>query len=92
MDVIKVATLARLEITPEEAERFQGQLEQVLAHVEQLEKVDVSEIEPTSHAVPVFDVIRDDASIEDHRLTAAEALSNAPEESHDQFKVVKVVE
>ena len=92
MDVIKVANLARLEITPEEAERFQGQLEEVLAHVEQLEKVDVTGIEPTSHAVPVFDVMREDATREQHRLTAEEALSNAPEQSHDQFKVVKVVE
>lgn len=91
MDVIKVANLARLEISDEEAARFQGQLEQVLKHVEQLESVDVSGIEPTAHANPVFDVIREDEA-RDHSFTADEALQNAPERSQDQFKVVKVVE
>lgn len=91
MDVIKVANLARLEITDEEAERFQGQLDQVLAHVEQLEDVDVTGIEPTAHATPVFDVIREDMA-RDQSFTAEEALRNAPERSQDQFKVVKVIE
>lgn len=91
MDVIKVANLARLEITEAEAERFQGQLDQVLAHVEQLENVDVSGIEPTAHANPVFDVMREDVARQPD-FSADEALQNAPERSQDQFKVVKVIE
>ncbi len=91
MDVHKVAHLARLALSDEEAERFQKQLDQVLGHVEQLESVDVSGIEPTAHASPVFDVIREDRAL-DHSFSADEALANAPERSQDQFKVVKVVE
>ncbi|MCB1231128.1 MAG: Asp-tRNA(Asn)/Glu-tRNA(Gln) amidotransferase subunit GatC [Verrucomicrobiae bacterium] len=91
MDVNQVANLARLALTADEAARFQTQLEQILKHVEQLESVDVSGIEPTAHANPVFDVIRDDVAW-DKNFTADEALANAPERTQDQFKVTKVVE
>lgn len=91
MDVNQVAKLARLALSDDEASRFQSQLEQILQYVEQLESVDVSGIEPTAHANPVFDRMREDVAL-DHSFTADEALANAPERSQDQFKVVKVVE
>ncbi len=91
MDVNKVANLARLTLSAEEATRFQAQLDHILKHVEQLESVDVTGIEPTAHANPVFDVMREDVA-DDRSFTADEALANAPERSQDQFKVVKVVE
>lgn len=91
MDVHKVAHLARLALSDEEAARYQKQLDQVLKHVEQLESVDVTGIEPTAHANPVFDVIREDLAW-DKNFSADEALANAPERSQDQFKVTKVVE
>lgn len=91
MDVSQVASLARLALSPEEAARFQAQLDLILGHIEQLKAVDVSGIEPTAHANPVVDVMREDLP---HRrsFSAAEALANAPERSQDQFRVVKVVE
>jgi aspartyl-tRNA(Asn)/glutamyl-tRNA(Gln) amidotransferase subunit C len=91
MDVTQVANLARLALSPEEAARFQTQLEQILGHIEQLNAVDVSGIEPTAHANPIYDVLREDVPHE-ASFSADEALSNAPERSHDQFRVVKVVE
>ena len=91
MDVNEVANLARLALSADETARFQVQLDQILKHVEQLESVDVSGIEPTAHAIPVFDVMRDDLA-NDGSFTVDEALANAPERSQDQFKVVKVVE
>lgn len=91
MDVSQVANLARLALTPEETGRFQSQLDHILAHIEQLSAVDVSGIEPTAHANPVFDVLRND--VPHHcSFSADEALLNAPERSQDQFRVVKVVE
>jgi aspartyl-tRNA(Asn)/glutamyl-tRNA(Gln) amidotransferase subunit C len=91
MDVNYVANLARLDLSPEEAERYQGQLDQVLEHMNQLEEVDISDIEPTAHATPVFDVMREDKAHEES-FTPEEALANAPEVAQGQFKVVKVVE
>lgn len=91
MDVSQVATLARLELSPEETARFQSQLDHILGHIAQLNAVDVSGIEPTAHANPVPDVMREDVP-RGGSFSNAEALANAPERSGEQFKVVKVVE
>ena len=55
-----VAKLARLALTSEEKATFAHQLGDVLHHIEQLSKVDVSNVEPTAHAAPVFNVWADD--------------------------------
>lgn len=90
IDVAYVAHLARLHLTPEETERFQGQLEQVLAYVRELDAIDVSGVEPTSHAVPVQNVLREDATLP--CLDRAEVLANAPAQRHDQFLVPRILE
>ena len=58
IDVPYLARLARLELTQEEIDLFGGQLGRILDHVEQMNKLDISGIEPTAHAISVFDVIR----------------------------------
>ena len=60
MDVGYVAKLACIDLTEEEKTLFQGQLDQVLHYVEQLNELDVSDVEPTAHAIPVFNVFRKD--------------------------------
>ena len=90
LDVNYVAKLARLRLTAEEAELFQEQLGHVLEYADKLREVDVSAVEATAHAAPVYDVVRED---EAHPwLTAEEALSNAPRQANDLFLVTKVVE
>jgi len=91
MDITQVAHLARLQLTEDEAVRFQEQLDLILEDVKKLESVDVSGIEPTAHASPLFDVLREDA-VHGDSFTSEQALANAPDRSRDQFKVVKVVE
>jgi len=91
MNIRDVATLARLELSDEEATRYQVQVDQILHYVEQLNRIDVSGIEPTAHAGALFDVVREDVTT-DQGLTREEALSNAPAVSHDQFRLPKVVE
>ena len=91
MDVRYAANLARIALTDDEAERYEKQLGQILAYVEQLSAVDVEGIEPTAHASPVFDVIREDIA-HDRNFTAEEALANAPAVAQGQFKMPKVVE
>lgn len=92
MDVRKVAHLARIHLSEEETETFQKQFDQILGYVEQLDGIDVSGIEPTAHAGAVFDVYRDDEAREEHRLSRDEALSNAPDSAHEQFRMPKVVD
>ena len=89
-DVRYVAQLARLDLTEVEIAKFQSQLGQVLAHVEKLNAVDVSGVEPTAHANQVVNVLR--ADVARQGFTPAEALSNAPREANGLFIVPKVIE
>ena len=90
IDVPYLARLARLEITPEEVELFGGQLGRILDHVEQMNKLDISGIEPTAHAITVFDVIRED--VEGESLPKAVILENAPHNANGLFVVPKVLD
>jgi aspartyl-tRNA(Asn)/glutamyl-tRNA(Gln) amidotransferase subunit C len=90
IDIHRVAKLARLELTEEEAIHYGAQLLRVLDHMDTLAKFDLVGVEPTSHALPVYDVVRAD---EAHSgFTQAQALSNAPKAVLDQFQIPKVIE
>jgi aspartyl-tRNA(Asn)/glutamyl-tRNA(Gln) amidotransferase subunit C len=90
IDVAYVAQLARLELTPEEMTRLEGQLGNVLAYVDQLRKLNVDGIEPMAHAIPQVNVFRQDESRPSTPLELA--LMNAPQRMNDLFVVPKVVE
>jgi aspartyl-tRNA(Asn)/glutamyl-tRNA(Gln) amidotransferase subunit C len=90
LNIDHIARLARLELTREEKERFEQQLGDVLHHITQLSKVDVSGVEPTAHAFPLFNVWQDDVARSG--LTVESALRNAPEQRDDMIVVPKVVE
>ena len=90
LDVAYVAQLARLKLNAEETQLFQKQLGDVLKYAGKLEKVDVSGVESSAHAVPMFNVVREDDPRE--WFSAEEALANAPRKADDLFIVTKVVE
>jgi aspartyl-tRNA(Asn)/glutamyl-tRNA(Gln) amidotransferase subunit C len=90
LDVAYVARLARLNLTAEETELFQKQLGDVLKYAEKLREVDVSNVEAAAHALPIFNVFREDAPRE--WFTAQQGLSNAPRQAKGLFIVPKVVE
>ena len=90
IDVRYVANLARIKLSDEEVETFQGQLEQIVEYVEKIGSLDVSDIEPTSHAHPVQNVFRKDVVTES--LARADVMANAPEQTDEQFRVPKIVE
>ena len=90
LDVGYVAKLARLSLTEDEAQLFQRQLQQVLAHADKLREVDVTGVDVSAHALPMFNVFREDRARD--WFTADEALSNAPRQANGLFIVPKVVE
>jgi len=90
LDVAHVAKLARLDLTEEETKLFQAQLGRVLEYAEKLRELDLSGVEETAHAIPVFNVFRPDEP--QAWLTAEEALNNAPRQADGLFIVPKVVE
>ena len=90
LDVGYVSKLARLNLTDEETKLFQKQLADVLKYAEKLRAVDVSHVEAAAHALPIFNVFREDEPRD--WFTADEALSNAPHKANQLFVVTKVVE
>jgi aspartyl-tRNA(Asn)/glutamyl-tRNA(Gln) amidotransferase subunit C len=90
LNIDHVAKLARLALTPEEKAKFAHQLGDVLHHIEQLSKVDVSGVEPTAHAFPVVNVWAEDVARPG--LPVTEALRNAPAQREHMIVVPKVVE
>jgi len=90
MDIEKVARLARLELSEEEREAFRRQLGKILEYMEQLNQVDTSEVEPTSHTLSVFNVFRED-EIRDSS-SQEEVLGIAPEEEEGHFRVPRIID
>ncbi|MBD2196693.1 MULTISPECIES: Asp-tRNA(Asn)/Glu-tRNA(Gln) amidotransferase subunit GatC [Calothrix] len=87
--VRKVALLARLELQPEEEEKFTTQLGSILDYIEQLNELDVSDVQPTTRAIDVSNVTRED---ELKPYPDREAiLQGAPEQEGDFFKVPKIL-
>jgi aspartyl-tRNA(Asn)/glutamyl-tRNA(Gln) amidotransferase subunit C len=90
LDVRYTAQLARINLSDEEIATFQSQLDQVIQYVDKLKEVDISGVDPTAHAIPVFNVFRPDVPRD--CFDAATALSNAPRQANGLFSVTKVVE
>lgn len=90
LEVAYVARLARINLTEEEAKTFQKQLDDVLKYVEKLRQLDVTDANVAAHALPLFNVLRDDTSRQ--WFTAEQALSNAPRQANGLFVVPRVVE
>jgi aspartyl-tRNA(Asn)/glutamyl-tRNA(Gln) amidotransferase subunit C len=90
LDVQAVARLARVALSEEEVATFGAQLGRVLEHIELLGRVDISGVEPTAHANPVFNVLRDDEPIDG--LQRAEVLALAPRQANSLVIVPKVIE
>jgi aspartyl-tRNA(Asn)/glutamyl-tRNA(Gln) amidotransferase subunit C len=89
-DVKYVARLARLALTPEEEAKFQAQLGNILGYIAKLNELDVSNVEPTAHAVPLENVVRPDVARPS--LPHEEAMRNAPSQANGLFLVPKIVE
>ena len=90
LNIRYVAELARLQLSPEEEQRFGGQLGQVLGYIEKLNELDVSQVEPTAHAVPLVNVTR--ADVVRPSLPHDQAMRNAPAQANGLFIVPKIVE
>ncbi|GGB49896.1 Asp-tRNA(Asn)/Glu-tRNA(Gln) amidotransferase subunit GatC [Virgibacillus dakarensis] len=85
-----VANLARLAITDEEAERFTKQLSSILEYAEQLNELDTTGVEPTTHVLDLKNVLRKDEPKK--TITQEEALKNAPDKKGDYFRVPSILE
>ena len=89
-DVEHVAKLARLGISEAEKELFTKQLSAILDFAENLNKLDTTDVPPTSHAIPMKNVLREDKCIP--FTNTDDILENGPEVEAHMFKVPRIIE
>jgi len=90
-DTVKyVAHLARIELKTKEIEKLSGELKDILDFINKLNNADIHNISPTSHILPINNVLRDDQG--QASLGCDEALKNAPSKEGNFFVVPKVIE
>jgi aspartyl-tRNA(Asn)/glutamyl-tRNA(Gln) amidotransferase subunit C len=89
-DVLKLARLARLELTEEEITAFQKELSEILEYVAQLESADVSGLQPTSQVTGLKNVMREDEVI-DYGVSAQDLLALAPKKQDGHVKVKRMI-
>ena len=87
-EVLHVARLARLGLTEVDVEKFQAQLSSILDHFESLRQIDTTDVEPTTHTLPLESVMADDEPLDS--LTSDDVLANAPLH-HDGYLRVRAV-
>jgi len=85
-----IARLARLKLNDKEIEYFANQLSNIIDYIDQLKEVDVSKVEPTTHALYIQNVFRKD--IAKPSLKIEDVLQNAPAKEGDFFKVPRIIE
>lgn len=88
--VQKIASLARVEITDEEAEEYSKELSDILGFVKTLNKADTESIEPIAHITGAKNTVREDRIVERSEETKNGIINNFPEKK-DRFDKVKAV-
>ena len=89
-EVKHVAHLARLAITEEEAEKFADQLGKITDFAEQLNELDTTNVEPTSHVLPLVNVLREDVAKQG--LPREKVMLNVKEQEAGQIKVPSIMD
>jgi aspartyl-tRNA(Asn)/glutamyl-tRNA(Gln) amidotransferase subunit C len=89
-EVAHLARLARLEVTDDELDAFAAQLDVILESMKALGEVDTDGVEPTSHAVPLVNVFREDQP--QPSLPRDAVLSGAPDAAEERFRVPRILD
>ena len=88
-DVLHVATLAKLRIDADEVDRYTRQLGAILDHAKDMEELELDDVAPTAHPLPLVNVLR--ADIESATLDRDEVLASAPAAESDRFRVPAIL-
>jgi aspartyl-tRNA(Asn)/glutamyl-tRNA(Gln) amidotransferase subunit C len=88
-EVAHLARLSRMALGDDELDQFAGQLDVIIAAVARVQEVAADGIPPTTHAVPVTNVFRDDTVIPP--IGAEAALDQAPSAEHGRFRVPRIL-
>lgn len=91
-EIQHIASLARLELTAAELEKYGGQLSAILSYIDQLKEVDIKGIEPTAQVTGLENIWREDKIKDWDEEEIAEALKDAPEKEDRFIKVKRIME
>ncbi len=89
-DVLKLARLARLDVTEDEVEIYRRELSEILQYVEQLGSVDVKGLKPTNQVTGLTNIMRED-EVKDYGYDPADLLKNVPHVEDNQIKVKRMI-
>lgn len=89
-EVKHVADLARLAITDEEAEKFAVHLQKIQAYIEELNELDTTNVQPTTHVLSIKNVFREDVA--EKGLEREKMLLNVKDHEDGQIKVPQIIE
>jgi aspartyl-tRNA(Asn)/glutamyl-tRNA(Gln) amidotransferase subunit C len=89
-DVLKLAQLARLDLSEDELNEFAKEISKILEYVEQLQVADVSGLEPTYQVTGLTNVMRDD-QVKDYGYQAKDLLKNVPAVENEQIKTKRIL-
>ncbi len=89
-DVKHIAFLSRLELDDKKLDQFTGELDEIITYAHKISSLDTENVPPTTHAVPVGNIMRED--IVQPSLSNEEALANSPDKEGPYFKVPRLVE
>ena len=90
MEIDHVALLARLKLNDEEKRLFSKQVGSIIEYVDKLNELDIDDVEPTAHVLPIKNVFREDEL--NASLPREKALQNAPRKHDGFYRVPKIIE
>ena len=88
-DVRHVAMLARLALTDPEVEAMRDDLNSILGHIDEIQRLDLASVKPMAHAIAVTNVTRDDVVVPP--FSQEVAISNAPQSERGAFVIPQIV-
>ena len=88
IDIQKIAKLARLRLTETESDKLYCYLEQVVDYMSQLNQLDTSNVQPTSHILPINNIFRDDETSKSKNI---DSLTAAPSKNKGHYEVPKII-
>ena len=90
-DVLHIAKLANLPINEDDIEKYRKQLSETISYVENLDELNTSGVEPTSHSTKLGNVYFDDGTKNERLLTQKQAIVNSKHVKKEQFVVKRLM-
>lgn len=90
-EVKHISKLARLNLSEKEESQMEKELSAILDYIEKLKKADIKDVEPTSHSIPVKNILRKDQELEKDSHTREKLIDQFPEKQDNYLKVKSIL-